>query len=635
MNKIVLALLLVATLCSLTNARAVDSHLSANDLTRLQKVFIDGLASTDLQSIYYATLNIQATNAGDKQAICSKLRTLHEESKLNEFEKDLYYVGAHKNLQCSEKLPETFLTKIYAAFKSEMTSAQEIYYRVKTQKLLGVQIDEAAIAKIVKVLQELLKKDDSLTNLAYSFNVAADLGSQSAAFVAERVEDAIVQADEVDGKMLQFEGGLSITALVVNGAFKVTKAYARPTPISGEQATKLATYFLSRRSVQTAKGAHVLIEALKTLSAAGKIAPICIQLIGNGQLETEDPTLNIAITDLLGKAVTPAPQNVYGKILLKKDGAVLAEKLQFVSKSSDKTVFTAQLSTYKPVRGVYSAEITADSVYTQKLQFKILGRVKVVSLEIGVAESDASTVMKKHVANFPNTLKETLEADHTQKLVLKTSLVDERTSKPLTVHQAFVRLFNKANEKEIIFVAEQDSSKAYKFDMDVGARGADFEHKSGLYDVYLIIGDAALSNSFQWHVASIQLKFAQEAKDEKKQPQRAVLPEIVHQFRAPEKRPPRLVSDVFTGLCLTPLVLLFLFWGKLGINVSNFSFAPSTIGFHLGFGGILALFVVFWLQLNMFQTLRYLIPLAVFTFLCGNRLLRRIYAQRVGATVSS
>ena len=29
--------------------------------------------------------------------------------------------------------------------------------------------------------------------------------------IFERIEDAVVQADEVDGRMLQFEGGLSIT----------------------------------------------------------------------------------------------------------------------------------------------------------------------------------------------------------------------------------------------------------------------------------------------------------------------------------------------------------------------------------------------------------------------------------------
>lgn len=85
-----------------------------------------------------------------------------------------------------------------------------------------------------------------------------------------------------------------------------------------------------------------------------------------------------------------------------------------------------------------------------------------------------------------------------------------------------------------------------------------------------------------------------------------------------------MVSDLFTGLCIAPLVLLFLLWAKLRVNISNFPFSLSALGFHLGLGAILALFGVFWLKLNMFETIRYLIPLAVFTFLCGNRLLRTI-----------
>lgn len=47
-------------------------------------------------------------------------------------------------------------------------------------------------------------------SLGYAFHVGSQLrGEVSSIF--ERIEDAIVQADEVDGRMLQFEGGLSIT----------------------------------------------------------------------------------------------------------------------------------------------------------------------------------------------------------------------------------------------------------------------------------------------------------------------------------------------------------------------------------------------------------------------------------------
>jgi len=75
---------------------------------------------------------------------------------------------------------------------------------------------------------------------------------------------------------------------------------------------------------------------------------------------------------------------------------------------------------------------------------------------------------------------------------------------------AFVRLYNKKTDKEIIFVAEQDSSKAYKFDMDVGNNGKNFNYQSGTYSIYLTVGDASLSNSFEWLVAEVQLKFSED-----------------------------------------------------------------------------------------------------------------------------
>lgn len=52
-------------------------------------------------------------------------------------------------------------------------------------------------------------------SLGYTFHIAALLGP-GGAFALDRIEDAIVQADEVDGRYLQFEGGLSITSKIFN-----------------------------------------------------------------------------------------------------------------------------------------------------------------------------------------------------------------------------------------------------------------------------------------------------------------------------------------------------------------------------------------------------------------------------------
>jgi len=106
------------------------------------------------------------------------------------------------------------------------------------------------------------------------------------------------------------------------------------------------------------------------------------------------------------------------------------------------------------------------------------------------------------------------------------------------------------------------------------------------------------------------------------------LPEIKHLFREPEKRPSGVVSDLFTILCLAPILLLLVLWFKIGVNVSNFPFSIWAIGFHIGLAGIFWLYFVFWLQLNMFVTLKYLSIIGAITFFFGNRLLRAKAEQR-------
>ena len=109
-------------------------------------------------------------------------------------------------------------------------------------------------------------------------------------------------------------------------------------------------------------------------------------------------------------------------------------------------------------------------------------------------------------------------------------------------------------------------------------------------------------------------------------------PEIKHVFKEPEKRPPTLVSTAFTMLCVLPLFVCFLIWMRLGVNISSLPFSIAAIGFYLGFASIFLLYGWFWLQLRMFDTIKYLIMLGVATFLCGNSLLRDVAQRRKSGT---
>merc|ERR1711881_70316 len=77
---------------------------------------------------------------------------------------------------------------------------------------------------------------------------------------------------------------------------------------------------------------------------------------------------------------------------------------------------------------------------------------------------------------------------------------------------------------------------------------------------------------------------------------------ISHIFREADGRPPQTVSYLFTGLTLAPFLLLLILWMSFGVNFQRFRVTElSALVFHSSLGGILVLFVYYWLQLNMFQ----------------------------------
>lgn len=446
--------------CNIQAARTIDSHLTDADLQRLQQVFADALKSSDIQSVYYGAAGSKMASPADKKEACAHITKLYKDSKLNEFEKNFYLAATYKLFTCPSPIAESAQDSM--TLKKEFTTTQEMYYNYFASKALAVVVTDDTKLALAKNIATILKKDDSLNSVGHAFHVAAELGSSAATPIAEWIEGIFAQADEIDGKMLQFEGGLSTTALIINGAFRLTKALGKPTPINEEQTVKFTNYLLSRRSVQVAKGASTLIEALNTITANAKLVPVSIQAIGNGLLQPDAPVLSVKIVNALGAAVQPAIASV--SAVVSTGGKVFLAKTELIARSSDKSVFTLDLAAAKPSRGLYSVEVQADA-YKQVLPVKVLGKVKVQTLEIGVGESDSTSSVKKQSVEYPRKLTTELNGDAQQKVVLRAVLMDEGTGKPLYVHQAFVRLENRASKEEIIFVAEKDSSHAYKFEM--------------------------------------------------------------------------------------------------------------------------------------------------------------------------
>lgn len=407
-------------------------------------------------------------------------------------------------MECTNQLPQSVLDQISKSLSKESSTTQEIFFNIVASKRMKVSIPSSVSEKLSKSIQSVVNKDESLSTLGYGLCAANELGINIPSLNG-KFTDALVMADEVDGRMLQFEGGLGITALIINCGIKHSKD---KNVLSEAQVLKFATYFMSRKSVQNSKGVHILIEGLKTLSELKALSPISLELIGNGNLSPDSVVLTVRASDLLGKPLSPSLSSVYGKV--SKDAKVIVEKLVFNAKSSDKTTYSVDLASLNLGAGTYTLDLTADS-HKQTLSFKVLSKVMVKSFEVGVGDSDSVSSISKQSLIYPSKLQEALKADHSSKIVIKFVLVDDQSRKPITVHQAFVRFSNEKGD-DVVFIAEADSSKTYKFDVDVGQKAADFDYNSGVYSVDIIVGDASISNSFQWNVGSIELKYGADSK---------------------------------------------------------------------------------------------------------------------------
>lgn len=455
--------------------------------------------------------------------------------------------------------------------------------------------------KVGLFLQKRLKEDDSLQSIGHALHASTFIGP-AGKFALDRVEDVVVQADEVDGRLLQWESGLTTTSLLLTGLLRLRDAK----PLTQLQADKFATYLLTRKSVQTPKGVFALLQAIVALTKSS-VSPVSFSFVGSSQVTTDKPELRIRISDLLGNPLKVAQSPVVAQSATRVADDVVVMSKQPLSPGSKSTEFILLL---RLDPGQYKISLTAGS-HTATLTARVLGPVTLNWLEIGVSDADSTTAPRLTRLQPPAKLATPLQADSSQQLLVKISL-------NRIVHQVFLRLYS--GKREIIFVGEPDSSKLYKLEVNLAQELA----YSGTFSMELIIGDSVVSNPIRWVLGTIEAKLgsAEPPQPATKGPK----PEIKHLFRPAEKRPPQAVSVFFTALAAAPLLLLLILWLKLGINFGNFTVV--AVPFHVGLAAILGLFTLFWLKLDMFTTCYWLVAIGGFTFLAGHKLLSHIATQK-------
>ncbi|XP_037534610.1 dolichyl-diphosphooligosaccharide--protein glycosyltransferase subunit 2 isoform X3 [Nematolebias whitei] len=590
-----------------TQSLTPSYHLSLSDVGRLHNLL--SRPFTDLQSAYYSVVGLTKLGAvvPDHQEVCQFLK-----SQLNPSNIESLFFSAETSKAISGcEIPVSNETRdILLAAVSEDSSMALIHQAVGALSSLGLPL---ASQEVVSALTARINKEENVMATILALQTASRLSQQAElGRILEEIEDLTARLDDLGGIYLQFEEGLEATALFVTAAYALSDHVDIEPPLKEDQVIQLVNSVFSKKSWDS------LAEAFSVAGAAAALS---------------SNRFHIPVMPL-----TSANVHVESAYAVASKSAVLSQTPFTLNDG----VFELNFMSDQPASGYYqfTVAVTGDSRLVAnhvELKVKVSTEVAVTNMDLSVVDKDQSIGTKTTRVDYPSKAKSSFTADSHQNFAMSFQLVDVNTKQELTPHQTFVRLHNQKTGQEVVFVAEPDSKNLYKFELDTAERKSEFDSMSGTYSLYLIVGDATLDNPILWNVADVVLKFVDEEAPVAAQPKTLYVPkpEIQHLFREPEKKPPTVVSNTFTALILSPFLLLLILWFKLGANISNFSFSPSTILFHLGHAAMLGLMYVYWTHLNMFQTMKYLAFIGGVTFLAGNRMLAQKAVKRIAAEQSS
>lgn len=296
----------------------------------------------------------------------------------------------------------------------------------------------------------------------------------------------------------------------------------------------------------------------------------------------------ISVTNIVGASVRQVKLDVEALSAKSSKSSLLSAKKAFTPKSSDGTTYELKLVEKQPDADFYTVAISVSPkapanndkrffLVVKSVLVKATTMMSVSDVQIGVGDRDQGlpklVTLVILILNFfllnknfnfsiqaNQKLQQKLEADQQSKLYVRFSVKDKLKGSNLEVHQAFLKFSEAKSKREIIFLT-QYSNGQYSADVDLTTNAKSFRRLSGVYSIELIVADALVQNLVSWNLADVNLHFVEEQTSTAAQDKAALYskkPEIKHLFRVPEPTPSAVVSLVFTGLVLLPLVILII-----------------------------------------------------------------------------
>ncbi|XVF72021.1 hypothetical protein PTKIN_Ptkin12aG0087900 [Pterospermum kingtungense] len=459
----------------------------------------------------------------------------------------------------------------------------------------------------------------------------------------EKYDDGALYFDDkfVDGR--EYQGPVSTTSSVVRGLTAFAAVTAGSLNLPGDKILGLAKFFLGIGVPGDAKDFFNQIDSLACLESNRVSIPLILSLPSTVLSLTKKNSLQVRVSTVLGSNAPPLTVKLVGAFSsgLKDASLVENQELKFDAETGlhilNDLPKSIDVGSYTFVFEVVLHEPEHEEIYVTGSQTKVslfvTGLIKIEIAELTVLDSDLGSIETQKKLDLAGQDAVSLAANHLQKLRLSFQLTTPR-GRSFKPHQALLKLRHESNIEHIFVVG--NSGKHFEIVVNFLGLVEKFFYLSGRYDIELTVGDAVMENSLLRAIGHIELDLPEPPEKAPRPPLQPVDPysrygpkaEITHIFRAPEKRPPMELSLAFLGLTILPLLGFLIGLLRLGVNLKKFptKAVPATFAilFHVGIGAVLLLYVLFWLKLNLFQTLKLLGFFGVFLLFVGHRILSHL-----------
>ncbi|KAG7546731.1 Dolichyl-diphosphooligosaccharide--protein glycosyltransferase subunit Swp1 [Arabidopsis suecica] len=441
------------------------------------------------------------------------------------------------------------------------------------------------------------------------------------------------------------QGPISTTASVIRGLTSFAASESTGLNLPGDKIVGLAKFFLGVGIPGDAKDFFNQIDALACLEDNKFSVPLILSLPSTVISLTKKEPLKVKVSTVLGsKAPTLSVKLTQALSSKSVDSSVINnQELKFDADSAtyflDSFPKNFDVGKYTFVFEILLDDSAHEKVYITEAQTKVpiaaTGVISIENAEIAVLDSDIGSVESQKKLDLTKDGAVSLSANHLQKLRLSFQLTTPigNAFKP---HQAFFKLKHESQVEHIYLV--KTSGKKAELVLDFLGLVEKLYYLSGKYEIQLTIGDASMENSLLSNIGHIELDLPERPEKAPRPPLQSTEPysrygpkaEISHIFRIPEKLPAKQLSLVFLGVIVLPFIGFLIGLTRLGVNIKSF---PSSTGsaisallFHGGIGAVLLLYVLFWLKLDLFTTLKALSLLGVFLLFVGHRTLSQLAA---------